>query len=293
VLKSSQDKLSAHSPVAHRNCDLVFRDDNLPAFLIGRQICVTICTFIIARITTLNVEDGDGNIFGVSDGVQAFFNTGLLGAIITTVVSSLAWRIVANAFPVAFLSNPFITPMIRICLFLEASGICSSAWVVARLQRRVVRYQPDNAYLERAADEVLRVETLNARDRDIDRFVNVSKFSFSLALLIFSMILLSCSVFTRQTNVTATSDMGGMELPPIAIFIMLTILIIWLNFLEGAQGSLIGLQNVEKMKYAESHPRTFRSINASQHGDNLQRFIVGRQVSALSAVPVCSLLARR
>ena len=91
VVNMPEEELKNHA-IAYANCELTFRDQNLQAFLIGRQICVTVCMFVVARITTLNVVVGDGNIFGVSDGLQAFFNTGLLGAIITTIVASLAWQ---------------------------------------------------------------------------------------------------------------------------------------------------------------------------------------------------------
>merc|ERR1712085_220120 len=44
---------------------------NLPGFMCGRQMTVTLCFFIIARVTTVNVDVGkDDNIFGVSDGIQ-------------------------------------------------------------------------------------------------------------------------------------------------------------------------------------------------------------------------------
>jgi hypothetical protein len=86
-------------------CELLFRGkgQNLPGFMIGRQLCVVSCFFNTAPVTTLDVaEDGDNIIFGVSDGLQAFFNTGLLSAIITTIVGSISWQLVASAFPIAF-----------------------------------------------------------------------------------------------------------------------------------------------------------------------------------------------
>jgi Silicon transporter len=145
VVNIPAEDLERKSAAAFKNCQLTFRGENLQAFLIGRQICVTICTFVIARITTLDVQVGvDDNIFGVSDGIQNFFNTGLLGAVITTIVSSLAWRIIASSFPIAFLSNPLIGNILRLCLLLEASGICSSAWVLARYHKPMVNYQPDD-----------------------------------------------------------------------------------------------------------------------------------------------------
>jgi hypothetical protein len=271
VVNVPPEELAKQSAIAHKNCQLTFQGENLQAFLIGRQICVTICTFIIARITTLDVEVGvDPNIFGVSDGLQAFFNTGLLGAVITTIVSSLAWRIIASSFPVAFLSNPLIGLIIRLCLLLEASGLCSSAWVLARYHKPMVNYQPDEVYLEDVPPHT--AEPVTSRDRDIDRFVTVVRFSYSLGLLLFCVLLVTAAIFTEQTNVTSN---GG--LPPTATFFIFWFLIVWLSMMEGAQGCLIGLQNVNKGLYAETHPRSLKSTTIIQEGDNMERFIIGRQ----------------
>jgi len=146
-----------NAPLAAKSCELIFTGSNLQAFLIGRQICVTCCMFIVARITSCNVDvdAGEATIFGVSDGIQNFFNTGLLGAIITTIVGSLAWRIIASSFPIAFLSNPLIYVTIRLCLLLEASSVCSAAWLLALLHKGVAGFQQDEVYIgtseERAA----------------------------------------------------------------------------------------------------------------------------------------------
>ena len=78
---------------------------------------------------------------------RTFFNTGLLGAVITTIVASLAWRIVASSFPLAFMSNPLIYLIIRLCLFLEMTGVCSAAWLLALIHKQVAGYQPDEVYL--------------------------------------------------------------------------------------------------------------------------------------------------
>lgn len=135
------------SAVANANCQLIFSGQNLLAFLIGRQIFVASLMFIVARIASLSLPEEADNIFGVSNELQKFFDTGLLGAIVLTIIGSLAWRIVASSFPLAFMSNPVIYVIIRICLFLEASGICSASWVLARLHKAIVRYQLDELYL--------------------------------------------------------------------------------------------------------------------------------------------------
>jgi silicon transporter len=148
------------SVFAKKTCELLFRGKgrNLPGFMIGRQLCVVSCMFFIARVTSLNVDvdAGEETLWGVSAAWQKFFNTGLLGAIITTIVASIAWQLVASAFPIAFLSNPFTYIFLRICLFLEATGIASGAWVLAWVLQRVAGFQRDEVYIgtaeERAAN---------------------------------------------------------------------------------------------------------------------------------------------
>merc|ERR1719230_1705290 len=116
--------------------------------MIGRQICVVGCMFVVARVCTLNVEVGTGNnVFGVSDGFQSFLNTGLLAALITTIIGSIAWQLVAGAFPIAFLSNPVVYFFLRWCLFLEFTGICSGAWVIARVAELIMGWKTDERYV--------------------------------------------------------------------------------------------------------------------------------------------------
>eukprot|EP00980_Cylindrotheca_fusiformis_P007059 scaffold1482_cov120-Cylindrotheca_fusiformis.AAC.1 len=147
-------------PFARKTCELLFRGKgrNLPGFMVGRQMTVTLCFFIIARVTTLDIEVGvDDNIFGVSDGIQEFFNLGFLGAIITTILASIAWQLVASAFPIAFLSNPIVYIMLRIVLLIEATGICSGAWFLGMIHKKVAGFQLDEVYVgtaeERAAGQ--------------------------------------------------------------------------------------------------------------------------------------------
>ena len=151
VVNMEKDELENYS-MANAICRLAFSGKNLQAFLIGRQVFVTVVTFLIAKIITLNVAPGN-NIFGVSDGLQVFFNTGLLGAIITTIFSSLIWRIVASDFPILFLNNFGALAIFRLCLLLEMSGICSSAWICARLHNVVAKYQSDSKYLQTSCSD--------------------------------------------------------------------------------------------------------------------------------------------
>ena len=159
VTKMTKDQ-QGDSKCAKMTCEVLFRDGgrNLPGFMIGRQICVVSSMFFVARVCTLNVEVGTGeNVLGVSDGFQNFLNTGLMAALITTIAASVVWQLVASAFPIAFLSNPFVYFMLRFCLALEATGICSGAWVLGWLTEKAFGWQTDEVYIgtpeERAEKE--------------------------------------------------------------------------------------------------------------------------------------------
>jgi len=153
------------APLAMKTCHCLFKNGgkNLPGFMCGRQMTVTLCFFIIARVTTIQVEEGEDNIFGVSDPIQNFFNTGFLGAIITTILGSISWQLVASAFPIAFLSNPIVYVFLQLALALEATGICYAAWFLALIQKWIMGYQYDEVYVGTPED---RAEGKHADDPD-------------------------------------------------------------------------------------------------------------------------------
>jgi hypothetical protein len=144
---------------AKKTCELLFKNNNhnLAAFMIGRQLCVVSCMFFIARITSIEVEEGEENIFGVSDGLQGLFDTGFLGAVIVAIVGSISWRLIASAFPIPFLSNPLTYILLRFCLFLEWTGVLHGAYVLAAIHKRIAGFKRDEHYIgtaeERAAKE--------------------------------------------------------------------------------------------------------------------------------------------
>merc|ERR1719229_835536 len=83
---------------ARKTCGLLYSGDghNLPGFMIGRQLCVVSCMLFVARVTSVDMK-GEANLFGVSDGFQGLFNTGLLGAVMLTILGSISWQLVASA----------------------------------------------------------------------------------------------------------------------------------------------------------------------------------------------------
>jgi len=154
VAKMSEED-RGRSSWAKRTCDVLFAKNgrNLPGFMVGRQMCVTLCFFVIARVTTITpTKDGEDNILGFEDGIQKFFETGLLGALITTIVASIMWQLVASSFPMAFLSTPITYILLRWCLFLEWTGLCQGSWVFAMILRKIAGYKRDEVYIGTAEE---------------------------------------------------------------------------------------------------------------------------------------------
>ena len=135
----------------------------LPAFMIGRQLMVISCFFILARITTPNVKLGQGqNIFGVSDGAQGFLNTGLQAALLMTILGSSVWKLTAFAFPVAFMNLPTTYILLWIGIALERLGVCSGAWALAWLNKKVMRLKKDECYVGTPENPTLSTDALDA-----------------------------------------------------------------------------------------------------------------------------------
>ena len=146
LMNVPEEELRRHS-VAYTNCQLMFSGQNLPSFLIGRQIFVASLMFIIARIASISGPEGYV-IFGVPAGLQSFFDTGLMGSVVLTIIGSLVWRVVASSYPLAFMSNPMVYVVIRMCLLVEGSGICASSWGLARAHKFICDFKPDEFYLD-------------------------------------------------------------------------------------------------------------------------------------------------
>jgi hypothetical protein len=172
VLRMPVEAIDSY-PVAKRNCDVVFRGKNLEAFLVGRQMFQTLIQFSIARM--ISFDPTAENMFGVSDSIQKVFNSGILGALITTIIASLAWRVVANAFPLAFLSNPASRPIIWLCFFAEGTGLGNIAWVIAEGYEKLFGLKSDDHYLgsssyyatkmAKSTNDELAADTVNGSDR--------------------------------------------------------------------------------------------------------------------------------
>jgi Silicon transporter len=143
------------NPRARRNTQLILsagdkehENSKLQAFMVGRQIAQTVIMFMIARIVSVDMKVEGETMFGVPPTVQKIvFDSGLLNALVMTIFASLSWRVTANFFPMVYLGSPISIWIIRLCLLVEGTGICDSAWVFAKILSFVVGYKSDRHYI--------------------------------------------------------------------------------------------------------------------------------------------------
>lgn len=100
---------------------------------------------------------------------------------------------------------------------------------------------------------------------------------YSTCLLIFCTVIVMALIFTSNTKV-------GNESHPAVAFCVLWLALIWLSMVEGGQASLVGLPPVDMDLYKESHPTSHKIMTIVNRGDNLDRYLMGRQFMVLALV---------
>mgnify|MGYP000661942971 CR=1 FL=1 len=99
----------------------------------------------------------------------------------------------------------------------------------------------------------------------------------SICLLIFSIILVGALIFTGNTRVASEAN-------PWVALIVCILAVVWLSMIEGQQASLVGLPPVDPDLYKDSHPLTYKNAAIAFKGDNLDRYLMGRQFMVLLVV---------
>lgn len=112
--------------------------------------------------------------------------------------------------------------------------------------------------------------------------IQIVKYSYSTALLLFSFALILGLIFSEQTRLSHDAH------PAVALIVML-ISITWLTMVEGGQGALVGLGPVDPDLYCDSHPLTYKCTSLVYKGDNLKRYLLGRQFMVILIVFVVEL----
>jgi len=134
--------IKATSPKAHAICTLLFTGRNMQAFLIGRQTLVAMMMVLLGRATgyagsegqLVSGEEPSDDDWGMGTGFNKWMlQTGFVGAIFVVNVAQLATQVTASIFPIAFINNHFLYYILKVMLFIEASGVVNACWPLSWL----------------------------------------------------------------------------------------------------------------------------------------------------------------
>ena len=100
---------------------------------------------------------------------------------------------------------------------------------------------------------------------------------YSVLLLIFSLVCVIALIAMKQTNLSRDAH-------PAFAYILFVGAIGWLTMIEGGQASLVGLVPVNTDLYKDSHATSLKSTAITNKGDNLDRYLLGRQFMVVLTV---------
>jgi len=126
------------------------------------------------------------------------------------------------------------------------------------------------------SDDGKEVDHAAAHDISMAPF-DLVRYAISLGLLVFSIVLVGALIFTGNTRVAAEAN-------PWVALIVCILAVFWLTMIEGQQASLVGLPPVDPDLYKDSHPGTYKNAAIAFKGDNLDRYLMGRQFMVLMVV---------
>lgn len=102
-------------------------------------------------------------------------------------------------------------------------------------------------------------------------WMDYPKFVLSALLLIFSTI---CTFYAIIEKKTSFWDV----MPGWAALILFVVILFWLGVMEGLQVALVELKRVDPASYRHSHPHAYKLGQKAAKRDNVERFLMGRQM---------------
>ena len=125
----------------------------------------------------------------------------------------------------------------------------------------------------------------SSKKRYLEKVLSMIKSSLSMILILFSLVVISAAIITKQTVAT-----GENNVHPILALCVFYFSLFWLAIMEGGLNCMVGLQPISHELYKESHPKTYLCTRLSHKGQNIERFIVGRQYLDLMIVFITSFM---
>merc|ERR1711913_154343 len=119
-----------------------------------------------------------------------------------------------------------------------------------------------------------RARMVNLKESSV---LDIVRYIFSLGLLIFSGVVTCYSILEQKTSMWK-------EVPGWAS-LLIFIFVLWcLGVMEGLQIALVELKRLNPEFYQNTHPTAYKLGQIASRGDNIEKFLMGRQVFVVCSV---------
>jgi len=115
---------------------------------------------------------------------------------------------------------------------------------------------------------------VNLKDSTVFDYI---RYVGSFALLMFSTVVTFYAILEQKTSFWKA-------VPGWAALIIFLLVLFLLGVMEGIQIALVELKRQDPETYKESHPQAYRLGQIAAKGDNIERFLMGRQVFVVCLV---------
>lgn len=108
---------------------------NFQCFLIGRQVIVVFCIFVLGRCTTFE---------SFFEPIPKWFDewvmfSGVLGVLVVVQIGQLTPQILSSNVPVSYLNMPLMNWIYYFCVWIEKTGICYTVWLMSSCLQKLNR----------------------------------------------------------------------------------------------------------------------------------------------------------
>merc|ERR1711913_207386 len=119
-----------------------------------------------------------------------------------------------------------------------------------------------------------RARMVNLKESSV---LDIVRYIFSLGLLLFSGVVVCYSILEQKTSMW--------KVVPGWASLLIFIFVLWcLGVMEGLQIALVELKKLNPDYYKDSHPTAYKLGQLACKGDNIERFLMGRQVFVVCSV---------
>lgn len=101
-----------------------------------------------------------------------------------------------------------------------------------------------------------------------DQISKYVKYGISSAMTVTYLVYIMWGIWTNQAVLPG---------PPVLHFIIFCFCLTLVAYLEGLQVAILNCEHVDPEKRKESHPRAYKLMTSVRQGNNVERFLVGRQ----------------